>query len=286
MTASPIALDFQDLFHALPDPILVVVSDAPRFTIAAVSDSYLAATHTTRDILGAPLFQVFPDNPDDRRATGVRNLTHSLLRVIESGVADTMPLQRYDIPSQEPRLGFQERYWIRRNSPFRARGETPSHVIHHVEDVTTLVRAGHRAVAGARHISKAHVVSLHSNADLPELRRVLRIACKSCELDELALMDLLVIASEIGRDILAVGGSAAIDVRELGLDLPRGIQLHIRQQAGTRPLDAALAERVIATALGPDAPRQLLDELVEETGAGATTLTLTKWRRRGPAERP
>lgn len=283
MPPSLAVLDFQDLFHALPDATLVVVSDVPRFTIAAVSDAYLAATHTSREIVGAPFFKVFPDNPDDHLATGVRNLTSSLLRVIESGVADTMPLQRYDIPSKRPCVGFQERYWIPRNSPYRARGDVPSHVIHRIEDVTTLVRAGQGAVAEARHVSRQHTVSLRSNADLPHLRQVLRLACKACELDELAMMDLLVVGSEIGREILAKGGSATVAVRELGLDLPRGLQLHFRKDGSNGHLDASSAEHALAVAMGHHSPRQLIDEIVEEIGPGGTALTLTKWKRRGRA---
>jgi PAS domain-containing protein len=55
----------------------------PDLTIVAVSDAYAAATMTRRDeILGRGLFEVFPDNPDDPAATGVRNLRASLERVI------------------------------------------------------------------------------------------------------------------------------------------------------------------------------------------------------------
>src|SRR3954471_5316712 len=70
--------DFRDLFESSPGLYLVL---SPELCILAVSDAYLQATMTKRDaILGRPLFDVFPDNPDDAAATGVSNLRASLER--------------------------------------------------------------------------------------------------------------------------------------------------------------------------------------------------------------
>jgi hypothetical protein len=47
----------------------------------AVDDAYLAATMIEReDIVGRPLFEAFPNDPNDPAATGVRNLQASLPR--------------------------------------------------------------------------------------------------------------------------------------------------------------------------------------------------------------
>jgi hypothetical protein len=49
------------------------------------NDAYLRATMTVRDeILGRHILDVFPDNPDDPGATGVRNLGASLERVLNN----------------------------------------------------------------------------------------------------------------------------------------------------------------------------------------------------------
>jgi PAS domain-containing protein len=62
--------DFQTLFEAAPGLYLVLLPDAPRYTIVAVSDAYARATMTKREeILGRGLFDVFPD-PADPSATG------------------------------------------------------------------------------------------------------------------------------------------------------------------------------------------------------------------------
>src|SRR5689334_749079 len=120
---------------------------------------------------------------------------------------------------------FEERHWVPQNAPFRANGGAVSHVIHRVEDVTAVVRAGHFAAGGAPPVSRKYLVPLGSNVDLPRLREVVRHACAACELGELAAMDLLVAASELGRNIVGNGGSGTVEVSEIGFDLPRGIRL-------------------------------------------------------------
>lgn len=130
--------DFRALFEASPGLYLVL---KPDLTIVAVTDAYLRATMTTREqILGRGIFDVFPDNPDDPRASGVRNLKASLQRVMATGVADSMPLQKYDIRRPESEGGtFEERYWSPLNTPvFSGKGHL-TYIIHCVEDVTEFV---------------------------------------------------------------------------------------------------------------------------------------------------
>lgn len=64
--------DFRALFQAAPGLYLVL---KPDLTIVGASDAYLSATMTERAaILGRALFEIFPDNPNDPAADGVRNL--------------------------------------------------------------------------------------------------------------------------------------------------------------------------------------------------------------------
>src|SRR5690348_12139318 len=108
--------DFRALFESSPGCYLVLT---PDLTIVAVSDAYLSVTMTRRDqILGRPLFEVFPDNPANPEADGTRNLRASLERVLQSRTADTMPVQKYDIQRPPDKGGgFEERYWSPMNSP-------------------------------------------------------------------------------------------------------------------------------------------------------------------------
>ena len=135
----PVTPDFESLFQSAPGLYLVLT---PDFNIVAVSDAYLRATLTKReDILGRGVFEVFPDNPNDPLASGVRNLRTSLERVLEGKVADTMAVQKYDIRKPESEGGeFEERYWSPVNSPVSGPHKEVRYIIHCVQDVTEFVR--------------------------------------------------------------------------------------------------------------------------------------------------
>jgi formate hydrogenlyase transcriptional activator len=131
--------DFRSLFESVPSLCLVLT---PDLSIVAVSDAYLRATMTQRDdILGRGLFEIFPDNPDDPAATGVRNLHASLQRVLQGKIPDTMAVQKYDIRKPDSEGGgFEERYWSPVNAPVLDPDGQVTYIIHRVEDVTEFVR--------------------------------------------------------------------------------------------------------------------------------------------------
>src|SRR6478752_4059396 len=98
--------DFRALFEAAPGLFLVL---SPELIIVAVSQAYNDATLTRREaIVGRHLFDVFPDNPDDPTADGVRNLRASLERVLATRQAHVMAVQKYDI--RKPDGTFEERH--------------------------------------------------------------------------------------------------------------------------------------------------------------------------------
>lgn len=130
-------IDFQVLFEKSPGLFLVLDSN---LTIVAVSDAYLAATLTQREtILQKNIFEVFPDNPDDVNADGVRKLKTSLEKVISSKSSDRMAIQKYDI--RQPGGEFEERYWSPLNLPVLNKSGDVDQIIHSVEDVTSLIKA-------------------------------------------------------------------------------------------------------------------------------------------------
>ncbi len=133
-------MDFQELFEASPDILLVLLPDAPRFTMVAATDARLRATHTTREgTLGRGLFDLFPDNPDDPAATGASNLRASLERVLTTRAADTMAVQKYDI--RRPDGNYESKYWSPKNIPVLGPAGDIHYILHRVEDVTELVQA-------------------------------------------------------------------------------------------------------------------------------------------------
>jgi hypothetical protein len=57
----------------------------PDLTIVEASEEYLSATLIWREeIRGCRLFDVFPDNPHNPQASGVKNLKDSLHEVLRS----------------------------------------------------------------------------------------------------------------------------------------------------------------------------------------------------------
>jgi len=136
--ADPV-IDYAAVFQALPGMVALLT---PDLIFADVNDAFVRGSGRTRDqVVGRYLFDVFPDNPGDGDATGVRNLRASLQRVLETGDRDTMAVQRYDVESAD-RPGFwRERYWSPVNCPVPGPDGTVALVVHRVEEVTELIRA-------------------------------------------------------------------------------------------------------------------------------------------------
>eukprot|EP01037_Dinobryon_pediforme_P003812 gene3812-3860_t len=86
---------FQLIFEKSPGSLLVK-ADAPRFTVVAVSDTYLAITAKSREeLVGKGFFEVFPDDendfPEDIRARTVFS------KVISTGEKIDVPAYRFDL---------------------------------------------------------------------------------------------------------------------------------------------------------------------------------------------
>jgi signal transduction histidine kinase len=131
--------EYRTLFEQSPGLLLIL---KPDLTIAAVTDAYLSATMTEREkITGKGIFEVFPDNPNDETADGVRNLRRSLNTVLQKKVQDIMPIQKYDIKkSGTEKEEFEERFWSPVNSPIMGSDGAVKYIVHKVEDVTEFVR--------------------------------------------------------------------------------------------------------------------------------------------------
>ena len=128
--------DFHALFPATPGLYVVL---KPDLTIVDASDEYLRATLIRREeIRGCGIFDIFPDNPGDPAADGVKNLRASLHQVLQRGTPHRMAIQRYDVRDHVLGDGdWIERFWTSENSPVFGSGSREiTHVILQVEDVT------------------------------------------------------------------------------------------------------------------------------------------------------
>jgi signal transduction histidine kinase len=129
-------VDLGPIFNSLPGCHLILLPDAPLFTIVAVTDAYLASTYCKREeIIGQGVFQSLTDNPQNPQASGVKNLSASLHQVIESKTAHGMADQRYDVynPAKDQ---FEHRIWRPMNKPVLDQDGNVQYIIHTVEDIT------------------------------------------------------------------------------------------------------------------------------------------------------
>ncbi|MFI1359967.1 PP2C family protein-serine/threonine phosphatase [Streptomyces sp. NPDC020898] len=133
------AIDYTAVFQALPGMVALLT---PELVYVDANEEFLRLTGRKRqDLVGRHLFDVFPDNPNDPTATGMRNLEASLRRVLATGERDTMALQRYDVECPDRPGEWEERYWSPVNAPVLGPDGQVLILVHRVEEVTELIRA-------------------------------------------------------------------------------------------------------------------------------------------------
>jgi len=173
--SQPRDIDFQALFDAAPGIYLVLDAD---FNMVAANEARLRATMTTREgTVGRNLFEVFPDNPGDPAADGVRNLRRSLERVLSTKQPDAMAVQKYDIPRpDEQGGGFEERYWSPLNSPVLGSDGEVKYIIHRVEDVTEFMRLKQQEAKLQSHADRIEIEIYRRAQEVQDANRKLEAA--------------------------------------------------------------------------------------------------------------
>ncbi|MFJ4623358.1 PP2C family protein-serine/threonine phosphatase [Streptomyces sp. NPDC088812] len=138
-TGAEAAVDYAAVFQALPGSVSLLT---PGLVFADANEAFLRLAGRRREqVVGRHLFEVFPDNPNNPSADGVRNLEASLRRVLATGERDAMALQRYDVQPVDRPDEWEERYWSPVNAPVRGADGSVVLVVHRVEEITELLRA-------------------------------------------------------------------------------------------------------------------------------------------------
>src|ERR1700758_1509283 len=229
--------DFRLLFEESPDVLLVLLPDAPRYTMVAATSARWRATHTTPDTLGRGLFEVFPDNPADPTATGTSNLRASLERVLKTRQPDTMPVQKYDI--RRPDGSFEVKYWSPKNLPVLSASGEVLYILHRVEDVTELVRASEQGeqLRGRQSAMEREVIQ-RSHELAVALREVREANAKLAELDVAKTAFFSNISHEFRTPLTLMLGSLEDELGERGQPLPptRLERIEIAHRNGLRLL--------------------------------------------------
>ena len=132
-----IPIDFKQLFEVSPNPYMLLDREL-RYVSA--NAAYLRVTASClEELLGRPIFEVFPHDPADARNASAVRLRESLERVLATGEPDVLPfipyrLRRLTADGEEP----EERFWSATHTPlFDERGEV-AFILQHTVDVTEL----------------------------------------------------------------------------------------------------------------------------------------------------
>ena len=132
--------DFRALFEALPELMLALLPDTPRFTVIAATEAYCRTSLKRSDeIVGRGIFEAFPQaNPEIPSPTGAARLRASLDEVVRTGKPHQMEATRYD--TQRPDGSWFTRYWAPLNAPVVAADGTVLYILHRVDEVTEQLR--------------------------------------------------------------------------------------------------------------------------------------------------
>jgi hypothetical protein len=126
------------LINAIPGNHLVLLSDAPTFTIAAVSDDYLTTLKLQRDsLLGRGVFEVFFH--DGRNQAGAQQLGQSLTQVLRTRQSQAVADLRYE-RSMAPTDKLEGSSWRVVNKPVISPQGELLYIINTVEDITQEVQ--------------------------------------------------------------------------------------------------------------------------------------------------
>ncbi|MDO3641700.1 ATP-binding protein [Mucilaginibacter sp. L3T2-6] len=137
MTADLSVELFKIVFEKSPGSLLIK-GDAPRFTIAAASDSYLEVTSSTREhIVGKGFFEAFPE---DKTLSDDTNARSVFTRVVDTGQKVDVPSYRFDVYNRDTGI-CDIRYWSCSNIPLLSTDGKVDYILNTVIDITEEVRA-------------------------------------------------------------------------------------------------------------------------------------------------
>ena len=138
------AIDYQRLFHTLPDSLLLLLPDG---TVVDNSDAHVQVSLRTRaQAVGLDIFLAYPSAPESQR-----ELFESHEYVRQHLVPHTMPLLRYDLERPaEQGGGIEERYWQITHYPlFDEQGQL-EYILQRPQDVTAQTLATRQASEAAQ----------------------------------------------------------------------------------------------------------------------------------------
>jgi len=244
--APPRDPDHAAVFAAMPTPYLVLT---PDLVIADANAAYLAVTgRDLADLIGRPVFDAFPGNPNSADPDGgASRIRASLERARDTGRPHTMPVQEYDIPDGAG--GYTKHFWSLISVPVMDADGRCCHVLQRAEDITDYVRqqavAAHPSGQGKKWrrrvlevesdlFARAGELRAARQAEADTARRLAALSAVALALGEADTLDELA-RVVTDRGLVALGAyGGAVAVCE-GVD---GLRLVLTQDLG--PADAGV----------------------------------------------
>lgn len=125
---------FLSVFKATPLPILVLLTDAPLFTVAEVNSAFLNLCNSEeKDVIGKPVFEVLHTLCDENQI--ISGLQDSLQKVISTKIADKIPVYQYHVQHNQGSK-TEKRYHECENIPVLSETGEVACIIHTSVDVT------------------------------------------------------------------------------------------------------------------------------------------------------
>lgn len=151
MPASAFPVDYQHLFHSLPDNFLLIAPDADA-TILDNTDSHVAVSLKSREAaVGKPFFEAYPSS-DESSARVIQESHEHVRRHLEP---HTMPLIRYDLArSEEQGSSLEEMYWEATHYPILDAQGQLQFILQRTQNVTERYLAEQRSLQMQRELDE------------------------------------------------------------------------------------------------------------------------------------
>nr|WP_255594277.1 PAS domain-containing protein [Pontibacter sp. HSC-14F20] len=109
----------------------------PDLVIVEATDTLLEKIHLKREeIMGQPVFHIFPNNPDNPQEDSEGSIYHSMQHALVYKRPSSVEELRYDIPTAE---GFKECYWNATSVPIVDANWEVQYLLQEIHDVTDKV---------------------------------------------------------------------------------------------------------------------------------------------------